>query len=119
MIHSAELVREVDVTYNSRPNADTMLPTVAMNCDVRVVFAGGISGGIDSPFSILLFVDLDREIYHLVVGVYLDTSRGLHDLLVLREDHVLGKVVLCVKLRQIVATNLVRMKICAGNSNDI
>ncbi len=99
MIHSAKLVCKVYVTYNSRPDADTMLPTVAMNCDVGVVFTRGISRGVDSPFSILLFVDLDRKIYHIVIRVYLNTSRGLHDLLVFRENHILGEVILCVKLR--------------------
>ena len=119
MVHSAELICEVDITNDCGPHADTMLPAVAMNGDIGVIFSRGISRCVYSPAHVLLLVNFDSEINDLVVEVNLDTASGLHDLLVLREHHVLSEVIPGTELGKVVAGYLVAVEVCPGDGDDI
>lgn len=115
MVHSAELIREVNVTYHGRPDTDSILPTVAVDSHIGIVFTWSGTWLVDSPLMILLLVDFNSQVDHLVVEVNFDTSGGFHDLLVLRENHVLSEVILGVKLGQVVTGYLVWVKVRTRN----
>ena len=119
MVHSAELICEIDITYDCGPHADTMLPAVAMNGDIGVIFARGISRCVYSSAHVLLLIDFDSEVDHLVVEVNLDTASGLHDFLILREHHVLCEVIPGIELGKVVAGYLVGVEVCPGDGDDI
>lgn len=119
MVHSAEIICEVDIAYDCGPHTHTMLPAVAMNGDVGVIFPRRISRCVYSPAHVLLLVDFDSEVDHLVVDINFDTASGLHDFLILREHHVLSEVIPGVELGKVVAGYLVGVEVCSGDADDI
>lgn len=68
---------------------------------------------------VLLFVDLNSEIDHVIIEVDFDTTSGLHDLLIFRENHVLSEVILSAELGKIVTADLIRMEIRASNRDHV
>jgi hypothetical protein len=67
MIHSTELISEVFIADYGSPNSDTMSPAIPMNGNIRVILAWCISRQIYGPSEILLLIDLNCQIYHLVI----------------------------------------------------
>jgi hypothetical protein len=96
-----------------------MLPAVAMNGDIGVIFSRGITRCVYSPAHILLLVDFDSEVDHLIIEVNFDTASGFHDLLILREHHVLCEVIPGIELGKVVAGYLVGVEVCSGDRDDI
>ena len=119
MLHARETIRKVHITYDCGPQADSMLPAVPNYCHIGVIDPWVVTWLIYGPVVVLLFVDLNSEVDHVVVLVNEDSSGGLHGRGILREYHVLREVVLCAELGQVVATNLVGVEVGAGYSDHI
>lgn len=68
---------------------------------------------------VLLLVDLNSKIDHVIVKINFHSSCSLHDLLIFGDYHVLCEVVLSAELSEIVTTDLVRVKVRPCNRNHI
>lgn len=101
-LHATELVCEVLIAEHGRPQAHTVRPAVAVDRHVGVVDAWFAAWLVDRAAVVLVLVDLNGEVDHVVLCVYLDARRRLHGGGVCREDHVLREVVLSVEFRQVV-----------------
>ena len=119
VLHPSKLVRKVLITYDRGPQAHSVGPAVAMNRHISVILSRLAAWGIDRAPVVFLLVDLDSKVDHVVVEINFDSHGLLHGCRILREHHVLGEVVLGVKLSQVVATYLIRVEVCAGNSNNV
>ena len=101
------------------PNPSTVIPVIADDCNVWVVWTWDWARLVNSLPMILVLVYLYSYVYLLVFLIYPYPSGDLHDIRVFWLDEVLGEVVLSVELGKIVAADLIRVVVLAQDSYHI